>query len=747
MSYINKNTKSLVRLKLTNVGRELLAKGQLTFNSFIIGDSEVDYSYVKGWNDFVPSSNALTGQFLFHINSGDTSINYSSVLRPKDNQYFPRTFLLDNNGSFIRPFGGTDTIKLIKGVISNEADDRGFFSGSTVDDTLTAVTSTRFIKETGSIDLSKFDGTVDNTTFTKGVLNMDTPLTASTVNDMIVFNFSNSTLGNITGNTLDTPVISQTYNITDYLSSGATIYVDRELPTLSASSGTVITYYVLPGGNDPIDDYYGLGSLTAYWHTGTLSFDSSCDICVENIPVWNMNNTWCENMAGQFKDTTDLYQEHVLFGSEEYVGTKALLGYTENNSTNSDIFTTTDSSGEACSDGVPSNRNESVIDPFQKSVSIIHYTNSCISNFYGEFFHIDEENGKLLHLDIPVLWHRKDDVGTESGTTVGMRFVSDGEQKTLSNSNIVYYDLIEFSGMSITPDNPLVVGKVFPNEEIIVVENEELVAAMSYKSNRNWTLPDLKAELIPSINGDCNGTLKPGERAYLTYYLDGGITPTLPLQRYTVIQNDTSKDKDLQFRLDGIDQLPYMRKIEKGTYDGKGFYATDFVLLAQTLDPTVTDRPASDSWRSINLTTSAITSVTGQTIDPLLLSNQNPNTTGLILDGLTYTAATMFNLGTHLDLPQGTYYSKMNFGDERLFYGNVRTYIGATVYKTLFTVNVDGNVLGSSSNPTYTTGDDRFITEVAILDNNQSCVMMGKLSRPLKISDSTTGTIELTIDF
>lgn len=749
MSYINKNTKSLVRLKLTNIGRELLAKGQLTFNSFIVGDSEVDYSYVKGWKDFVPSSNAKTGQFFFHINSGDTETNYSAVLRPKDNQYFPRTFLIDSSGSFIRPFGGTDTIKLIKGVISNQADDRGFFSGSTVDNGLTAQTSSEFIKETGTIDLSKFDGTVvtGTTTFTKGVLNLDTPLTASSVNDMIMFYFSNTTLGNVTGNSLDNPVVVQTYNITDYLSSGSTIYVDRPLPILSGFSGTVITYYVLPGGNDPIDDYYGLDSLTAYWHTGTLSFDSSCDICVDNIPVWNMNNTWIENMAGQFKDDTDMYQEHVLFGSEEYVGTSMLLGYQNNNLTSVDLGATATNGGDACNTGVPANRNESIIDSFQKSISIIHYTNSCISNFYGEFFHIDEEKGKLLNIDLPILWHRKDDNGTESGTTVGMRFVSDGTEKTLVNTNIPYYDLIEYSGMSITPDNPLVVGKVFPNEQIVVIENEEIIAAMSYKSNRNYTLPDLKAELIPALSGDCNGTLKPGERLYLTYYLDGGITSTLPLQRYTIIENDTSTDKDVQFRLAGLEQLPYMRKTEKPTYDGKGFYATNFVLLAQKIDPTDVSRPSSDSWKSIDFTTSAITSGTSQTIDPKLLEQQNPNLTGFILDGPTYTGATTFNLGNHIGLPQGSYYEKMNFGDERLFYGNLRTHIGATVYKTLFSINVDGVVFGSSSNPTYVTGEDRFITEIGILDNNQSLVMMGKLSRPLKISDSTTGTIELTIDF
>ena len=43
------------------------------------------------------------------------------------------------------------------------------------------------------------------------------------------------------------------------------------------------------------------------------------------------------------------------------------------------------------------------------------------------------------------MWHRRSDGGTESGTTIGMRFTSDTIKKTLSSNNDVeYYDLIEY---------------------------------------------------------------------------------------------------------------------------------------------------------------------------------------------------------------------------------------------------------------------------------------------------------------
>ena len=742
MSYINKQSTTLVRVKLTDIGREQLAKGQLTFANYMIGDSEVDYNYVKGWSEFVPSIGAATGEFWFPEADGNIVKNiYSKVLRPKDDNPFFSSFLLNQSNQFIFSLNQQSNIQLIKGIVTNEADDRGFFSGSTVDSGLVAQTNSNFILEQGTINLNNFSGATDYTTFTQGVLTLNTPLTATSVNDYIIFRFSNPTLGNVTGSTMTSATINTVYNITNI--SGSTIQVDRVLPTLSAYAGTIITYYTLPGGDDPMDTYYGASSLSAYWNSGTLSFQNSCDICVDNIPVWNMNNVWTENPAGLYKDSPVNYHENNLFGSEQFVGTKQYLGY------NREITVTNTNSMMD---------SKSYMDTYNKSISILHYTNSCISNFYGEQFYIDEETGKLLNLDIPVMWHRRNDVGTESGTTLGMRFTSDTIRKTLSSNNdIEYYDLIEFSGMSVSPTLPLVVGKVFPQLKIVVIDNEELIAGMSYKSNRNYTLPDLAAELLTPVSGNCTGVLKAGESLYLTYWLENVgtgttgtttvTTPILPCQRYTVIDNKTNTDKDVQFRIGNLNELPYMRKRENVNYDGFGFFADTFKVLAQVVDKTTQNRPLSSNWKVIDFTSTNITVNSGETISPLLFENQNPNTTGFILTGSLYTGGTTFNLGNELDMSSSSYYGKMTLGDERLFYGNLRTHIGATIYKTLFNITVDGASIATTSNNTFEFGDDRYVSEIGILDNNQNLVLVGKLSRPIRISDSTTASIELTIDF
>ena len=742
MSYINKQSTTLVRVKLTDIGREQLAKGQLTFANYMIGDSEVDYNYVKGWSEFVPNIGASTGEFWFPEADGNIVKNiYSKVLRPKDDNPFFSSFLLNQSNQFIFPLNQQSNIQLIKGIVTNQADDRGFFSGSTVDSGLVAQTNSNFILEQGTIDLGNFDGTTDYATYTQGVLTLDTALTATSVNDYIIFRFSNPTLGNVTGSTMTAATINTVYNITDI--AGSTIQVDRSLPTLSAYAGTIITYYTLPGGDDPMDTYYGASSLSAYWNSGTLSFQNSCDICVDNIPVWNMNNVWTENPAGLYKDSPINYHENNLFGSEQFVGTKQYLGYNRQ-------ITVTDTNSMMDS--------KSYMDTFNKSICILHYTNSCISNFYGEQFYIDEETGKLLNLDIPVMWHRRNDIGTGSGTTLGMRFTSDTIRKTLSSNNdIEYYDLIEYSGMSVSPTLPLSVGKVFPQLKIVVIDNEELIAAMSYKSNRNYSLPDLAAELVTPVSGNCTGVLKAGESLYLTYWLENVgtgstgtttvTTPTLPCQRYTVIDNKTNTDKDVQFRIGNLNELPYMRKRENVNYDGYGFFADRFKVLAQVVDKTTQSRPLPSNWKVIDFTSTNITVNTGETISPSLFENQNPNISGFILTGSLYTGGTTFNLGDELDMSTASYYGKMTLGDERLFYGNLRTHIGATIYKTLFNITVDGASIATTSNNTFEFGDDRYVSEIGILDNNQNLVLVGKLSRPIRISDSTTASIELTIDF
>ena len=96
--------------------------------------------------------------------------------------------------------------------------------------------------------------------------------------------------------------------------------------------------------------------------------------------------------------------------------------------------------------------------------------------------------------------------------------------------------------------------------------------------------------------------------------------------------------------------------------------------------------------------------------------------------------------------------SNLQFGDERFFYGNLETFIGATIYKTIFDIRVNTSQFNSTSNPTRSTDDSTNppnikVSEVGVYDSNQNLVCIGKLSKPVALIAGNTIMLELAIDF
>jgi hypothetical protein len=280
------------------------------------------------------------------------------------------------------------------------------------------------------------------------------------------------------------------------------------------------------------------------------------------------------------------------------------------------------------------------------------------------------------------------------------------------------------------------------------------VAATSYKSNRNWTLPELAAVLNAPSGTTSSGSLGVGETMYLTYILENnanaGLQTAMPCQKYIKITNNTTSSKDVAFRIKETDLLPYMRKIEDAGYDGLGFHADKFKLLYQIVGDSGM-RPSSDSWKTYDFTTTAITSVAGETIDPKLLENQTPSTNGFILDKNKATGSTTFDLISILNMAPNTSPTDLQFGDERFFYGNLTTYIGATIYKTIFDIRVVPSSY-TTSNPSRSTDAATNpptikVSEVGIYDSSKNLVCIGKLSTPIPLTEGNTIMLELSMDF
>lgn len=697
MSYIIENKTPFIQSKLTARGRELLAKGQLNYEYWSLGDSEIDYRWVE------------------NIPSGD-----QIVLKPKDFQPNHKTYLSKLDCKILHQLTPAEK-QVVECCVNNMAEDRGFFSGNTID-SMTFLTGDTYIVNSGQVLLSQFNGSY----------NIDIGTVDFQDGDYVLFQIAKYQTGDLNFNNNQPAVLYLWYKIKkSQLSTIVTL--DRPLPyfTFTPNSSSVNVNYLIYRGGESILNFYGQNNSTSYWNTETLQFISQCDLSTGDVKVLNFNAVWNENMAG-WDYTKESFE---YFGSFEYVGQKEYFGY---NKDCPEIVDVVD-----CEDKLLS-----VDDDFVKAIGIIHFTNLHIANEYGEKFFIDHQNGKYFYIQIPTLmWHRRYfSGGSGSGNLIGMQFRSDGDLKTISGTTIEYYDLIDDPNLTISGQT-VIVGKVFPQLKVVVIHDEELLAAISYKSSRNFTLPKLKGKMILPSGGQYTGVLPKGKTMYMTYLLeaDNGLQYFLPHQKYTKFINNSKIDRDIEFSIEDVNLMPYMRQYEQGGYDGLGYYAHRFKILCQIVDNSQ-DRPNPENWKVINFTSNAITNANGFTINPKNFESQDSNLNAFILNKQKYNSGTNYII-SGLNLPEINCVDELNFGDERFFFGNVKCYIGACIYRSVFKLKIVSNDFKSTSNPTWSDGNSLFCDEIGIYNNNQELVMISKLSRPIKLKENTQFAIELSMDF
>lgn len=647
MSYIIKTANDFASTKLTETGREKLAKGQLTFDYWTIGDSELNY----------------TREEL--LDSGDI-FGESRILRPKDKQPNLRYVISSGNNSPLNAFASGD-IRCIKAVVNNEAIPRGTINDSGEDKTSIDDKMSDYI--VGEGQLASLSG---GNTLPLGI--------EVSKGDFILLKVGTSDFTNVSA----TPHLW--FKASD---SGTTVTVDRNLPTI----GTPTAFIVYKGG----ETYDNEENTMAYWDTGTLSFTESCSISTIQAPIWNLNQPFSENILG-ITGTTE-YEKLDNFGSFDYIGEK-----------NNYLF----------------GANE------YKSVGIVHYTNKTISNQYGEFLYIDDS--KQFKIKLPnIMYHRALDI------TPSMTFISDSVVKTVGTSGLNYVDLIEDVTLLYTGATAKVVGRVYHELKIIVFTDPEILATMSYKSNRNWTLP--KMSLTPvNPSGGTTGPLGVGQTIYLTYSLDNntgtGILPALPAQDYSKYTNNGALPRDIQFHIEDYDGLTFMMDSVSAT----GFYGDTLKVMYQITDG---ERPTTANWKVIDFSPSGM-------ISKDYLREQNPLIASPIfqISEANDTAALQYSIIDTLNMSISNDPDSLQFGDERFFYGNIETNIGATIYKTLFKITINASDFNTTTN--ITRGDNPSVikvSEVGIYDADGDLIIISKLSKPIKLTPGNTVMIELSMDF
>jgi len=541
MSYIIKNTAGLINTRLTDVGRRNISQGNFSISYFQIGDSEVNYTAVTSYNQ--TNNNILMPAFNAQNDTGSPQSN-------KQNIKYPYYVSGQQGNTYGIPF-----MDSVIQEVYNSAGSKGFFqTGGTPGNWVVQNSSAYTVTSNYVVDMNTLSGqtTVDIE------LDYCTPTSGTpAINDFVTLILDGVGYCN---DVTTVPVL--TYKIQGISPStgttgttGYTLTLDRAVPNYTniTGGGELCRALIYPPSMVP---FYDSVTPKPYWQPDTLNFESPCDVVNrENTLVWNMNIPWSVSPAGVFSST---YENYTKYGSVSYIGTKEYLGYQE-------------PSGQTDTSRVyyyNSFDEQIVVRPeAQKAIAIIHYTNQDIDNVYGEKFSTvpydpqnpTDDTGLARHfkLTIPTLmWHKS------SGNTMGETFWIDPPGYDLctpyyikSTKNIDMNDpgIRYFHLWDLNPDdngNLNRIGKVFPDQEIIVVDDEEVIAAMSYKSNRNWTLPAPRLSLLTPNTCDTNSSAVgiftgSNQSMWFTYILTGE-TASLHCNYYSFIRSTAKSANDSQ---------------------------------------------------------------------------------------------------------------------------------------------------------------------------------------------------------
>ena len=721
MGYIIKDTSALITTKLTDFGRKKMSEGTFNISYFQVGDSEVCYDCLDNTNY----------NSLFVLQSQDNAQNGTPI--PQKNKMNIKYPLYVDSTS-----GSTYGIPVKESYVDdifNSAAPRGLFTGTTgYNATYSAFTSSAYtVNPNFVVDVSTLNGgTV--ITLTDDVID-STNSGQTEVGDFVTIYFGTDVQPiSATSVVLSYKVV----NITgDTSGNTGTVYVevDRATPIFTGQTGNGRCIFY-PSGMTEIYDVY---TPSYNWSQDAFDFESNCDISESDVKVWNMNSPWTESPAGLNEAT---HQDYNYFGSTGYTGTKEYLGYnSDEGQTDSDSTYYYNSLGNKVNLS-PSN---------QKAIAIIHYTNQSIDNFYGEKFATQSYDntdpfatgqGANFKLSIPwLMWHKNSDatIGEEfyidpTGFTAQnlfqVNYIQSSKNIDMNNPGIRYFHLWDTNAN----DNgiPNRVGKVWPDLKIITIDDDELVAVLNGKSNRNWTLPAPQLGLITPNSFNGLGTTGEGvlsadtEYMWVTYRFNStAFTESLHCNYYSKIAGpssgctDTSQDITLRFG----SEFPFLSGEESLT----GFSANELIVLTQKT--TGSTRPDPTLWREINVESQISASTVNGFIVPSTLTGNTIQITKNLYDGAS---SSLYDLSDYIDIPTlnqtGVTY---NFGDDYYFNGNIITDIQATIYVMNYKCNLGQTQFLDSSNPTWT-GNAPYITEIGLYDSNKNLMIISKVQSPQK---------------
>ena len=425
MAFIRKEDPIVINIKLTNNGRRKLSEGNLEFSKFALGDSEIDYQFIK---------------------DNDIDSNDINIMKPKDRNPKILSFIKKNNDS--------NNIENLNNIISspftvrNNTPSRGFFNMDD-EDNPEIITEPDYIKQK-DCEINIEDVTGGDELRIRQSNTYSTDIREPAINDYLLIRWTNPNNVNTNNNIIESnkphPILF--YRIIDIVAgslfnNNLIVKVDRDLPNFTGYSGNIKAGVFVYSPN-LIDDNL---QSTDFLNEAIFSFFENYNLPTQDIPFWNMSLIFTKEISGVLNENKKIKN----FLTSSYAG---FVSYIQNQSKTHDVL------------------------------GVIHYSNTSPANNYGEGFY---QNTATLYLPT-IIWHKNQN-------KIGLKLNGVGNSKILNGLDITYRDLSDQNGN--------IVGKIFNGLKIFVIEDPELIFAMSYKSNRNWTLPNYILDVNSNISIGC----------------------------------------------------------------------------------------------------------------------------------------------------------------------------------------------------------------------------------------------------
>ncbi len=573
-----------------------------------------------------------------------------------------------------------------------------------------------------------------------GFYSGDSTVTGVTINSVTQYDLDTSKRLRTFTTTSDDLDGTNTIDITSSSAPGAGQLVfaifqtpDVTLANLSSNAPFVALWYRATGTTSTLHadrdfpDFSPAGTgdgsvMHQYPWNGIKSFYGSASTM--DVRVWNMNIVRSSSEIG----TPYGASGYTAYGSTDFNGEKHYLGFDEQ----------------------------------YRQIGILHYTNEYTGNTYSE-----QLIPGTVEVDIPhLLWHRHSSNPGE-GAVAGHRFLDAG--------SVIYNDEVAGTTYTLLRDgitgDTLTVGRVYPKLKIIAITDPELLNALTYKSNRNWTLPPLNISHRSTprtglTTSDVAGCLVEDKTYYVTYTsmsqntwesgVSFGYQPILHcgyIQKITGTTNSDGQSAYLSATFPA-QSFPYLRSAAgMTTYSGTGWNSNSMHILMKSFDTDADpglDNVGSYGWSIIMSGDGKyVGGEDGQdTINPLYAMQREFIVDQSDVDSAsTYTLSTQFT--ERIDFHNSGETTHMNFGNECFFFGNIKASVKKTIFRTSIALECLNEQFNTSNNPTFDPDLDQntYITEIGILDDKDRLVAVGKFTQPVEKNSEKYLVLHVEMDF